>query len=117
MKQDKKQKEQKVQEEPKRLPILLRTMVNGYMLDVNNEGYMYFDAQSLLEGFCVHVGMERLEAMTKKEIKDMLKALKDGGVVKKLQAEVTELKALVKEQKMELNEQKKVIRELKQELG
>ncbi len=114
MKQVKNQKEQKVQEEPKRLLILLRTMVNGYMLEVNNEGYMYFDAQSLLEGFCVHVGMKRLEAMTKEEIKDMLKALKDGGVVKKLQAEITELKALVKEQKQELNEQKKVVRELKQ---
>ena len=49
----------------KRLTIQLRTMVNGYMLEVNNEGYMYFNAQSLLEGFCIHVGMERLEAMTK----------------------------------------------------
>ncbi len=37
--------------EQKRLAILLRTMVNGYMLEVNNEGYMYFNAQSLLEGF------------------------------------------------------------------
>ena len=27
-------------EQPKRLAILLRTMVNGYMLEVNNEGYM-----------------------------------------------------------------------------
>ena len=41
--------------EQKRLAILLRTMVNGYMLEVNNEGYMYFNAQSLLEGFMVHV--------------------------------------------------------------
>ncbi len=115
MKQVEIKKEQKEQEEPKRLVILLRTMVNGYMLDVNNEGYMYFDAQSLLEGFCVHVGMKRLEVMTKEEIKGMLKALKDGGVVKKLQAEVTELKALVKDQIIEINEQKKVIRKLKQE--
>ena len=36
--------------EQKRLAILLRTMVNGYMLEVNNEGYMYFNTQSLLEG-------------------------------------------------------------------
>ena len=28
----------------KKLAILLRTMVNGYMLEVNNEGYMYFNA-------------------------------------------------------------------------
>ena len=57
--------------EQKRLAILLRTMVNGYMLEVNNEGYMYFNAQSLLEGFMVHIGLERLESMTKEEIKDM----------------------------------------------
>ena len=72
-------------EQPKWLAILLRTMVNGYMLEVNNEGYMYFNAQSLLEGFMVHVGLERLESMTKEEIKDMLNSLKDGSAVKKLQ--------------------------------
>ena len=37
--------------EQKRLAILLRTMVNGYSLEVNGEGFMYFNAQSLLEGF------------------------------------------------------------------
>ena len=81
--------------EQKRLAILLRTMVNGYSLDVNGEGYMYFDAQSMLEGFMVRVGLERLEEMTREEIKDMLDSLKDGSAVKKLQAEVTGLKALV----------------------
>ena len=102
-------------EQPKRLAILLRTMLNGYMLEVNNEGYMYFNAQSLLEGFMVHVGMERLEAMTKEEIKDMLNSLKDGSAVKKLQAEVTELKALVDDQKKQIRDLKKTIKELKQE--
>ena len=96
----------------KRLNIMLKTMVNGYMLEVNNEGYMYFNAQSLLEGFCIHVGMERLEAMTKEEIKAMVKAVKDGSVVKKLQAEVTELKALISEQKKQIRELKKTIKEL-----
>ena len=103
-------------QEVKRLSILLRTTTNGYMLEVNNEGYMYFNAQSLLEGFCIHIGMERLEAMTKEEIKAMLKALKDGGAVKKLQAEVTELKTLISEQKKEIREQKRVIKELNEEL-
>ena len=46
------------QKEQKKLAILLRTMTNGYMLEVNDEGYMYFNAQSLLEGFMVHVGLE-----------------------------------------------------------
>ena len=99
----------------KKLAILLRTMVNGYMLEVNNEGYMYFNAQSLLEGFMVHIGLERLESMTKEEIKDMLNSLKDGSAVKKLQAEVTELKALVDYQKKQIRDLKKTIKELKQE--
>ena len=105
------QTEQK--EQPQRLTIQLRTLTNGYMLEVNNEGYMYFNAQSLLEGFMIRVGMQRLEAMTREEIKAMLDSLKDGSAVKKLQAEVTELKALVDDQKKQIRELKKTIKELK----
>ena len=101
------------QKEPMKLAILLRTMTNGYMLDVNNEGYMYYSAQSLLEGFMVHVGLERLEAMTKEEIKEMLESLKDGSAEKKLQAEVTELKALVDDQRKQIRELKIKIKKLK----
>lgn len=104
-------KEVENKQEVKRLAILLRTMRNGYMLEVNDEGYMYFDAQTLLEGFMVHVGLERLEAMTKEEIRDMLNSLKDGSAVKKLQAEVTELKALVDDQKKQIRNLKKTIKE------
>ena len=111
MEQMKVQTEQK--EQSKRLAIQLRTMVNGYVLEVNDEGYMYYDAQSLLEGFMIHVGLERLEAMTKEEIKAMLDSLKDGSAVKKLQAEVTELKALVDDQKRLIRDLKKTIKELR----
>lgn len=102
-----------VEKEQQRLAILLRTMTNGYMLEVNNEGYLYFNVRSLLEGFCIHVGMERLEAMTREEIKAMLVSLKDGSAVKKLQAEVTELKALVDDQKKQIRNLKREIKELK----
>ena len=78
---------------------------------------MYFDEQSLLEGFCIHVGMERLEAMTKEEIKAMVNAVKDGSIVKKLQAEVTDLKALISDQKKVIREQKREIKNLKKELN
>ena len=80
--------------------IRLRTVTNGYALEVNDEGFLYFDAQSLLEGFCIHVGIERLGAMTKGEVRKML------------QAEVTELKAQILEQKKLIREQKRVIRSL-----
>ena len=101
------------QKEQKKLAILLRTMTNGYMLEVNDEGYMYFNAQSLLEGFMVHVGLERLDAMTMEEIKEMLASLKDGSAEKKLQAEVTELKSLADDQRKQIRELKRKIKELK----
>ena len=95
-----------------KLDIRLRTVSNGYALEVNEEGFMYFDAQSLLEGFCIHVGIERLEAMTKGEVRKMLKATRNGSIAKMLQAEVTELKAQVLEQKKLIREQKREIRSL-----
>ena len=101
------------QKEQKKLAILLRTMTNGYMLEVNDEGYMYYSAQTLLEGFLVHVGLERLEAMTREEIKEMLESLKDGSAEKKLQAEITDLKALVDDQKKQIRELKIKIKKLK----
>ena len=92
--------------------IRLRTVSNGYALEVNEEGFMYFNAQSLLEGFCIHVGIERLEAMTKGEVRKMLKATMNGSIAKMLQAEVTGLKAQVLEQKKLIREQKREIRSL-----
>ena len=91
--------------------------VNGYELIVNEEGYMYFNVKSLLEGFMVHVGMKRLEEMTQEEINDFLKATKDGSLNKKLQAEVTALKEERKELKLQQREMKKEIENLKKELA
>ena len=100
--------------EQQKLNILLRTMRNGYMLEVNDEGYLYFDAQSLLEGFIIRMGMERLEEMTKEEIKAMLQSLKDGSAIKKLQAEITSKNAQIDDLKKVIRGQKKVIKELKE---
>lgn len=94
--------------EQKRFEIQVRTLTNGFMLEVNNEGYMYYDAISLIEGICIHVGLERFEAMTKKELKQMMDTIKDSSIAKTLQAEVTALKT-------EIHEQKKLIRALKRE--
>ena len=104
------------EEKNKKISVLLRTMVNGYALDIDGEGYMYFNAQSMLEGFLVHVGLERLEAMTKEEIKEMLNSIKDGSALKKMQAEVTKLKETICEQSKLIREQKKVIKELSMEV-
>ena len=58
----------------KRIALLVRTMVNGYSVELEREGYMYYDVQSLLEGLFVHIGMNRLEAMTKDEIKTTIES-------------------------------------------
>ena len=103
------------EEKNKKISVLLRTMVNGYALDIDGEGYMYFNAQSMLEGFLVHVGLERLEAMTKEEIKEMLNSIKDGSALKKMQAEVNALNDTIAELRKQVREQKKVIKELSRE--
>ena len=110
-------KENEKKDEQKKMVITTRTLVNGYELIVDNEGYMFFNVQSLLEGFMIHVGMKRLEEMTQEEIKDFLKATKDGSLNKKLQAEGTALKELVEDQKKQIRELKREIKELKKELA
>ncbi|MBR6016420.1 MAG: hypothetical protein IK067_04740 [Prevotella sp.] len=99
------------------LNVTVKTVRNGYLLLVGDEGYMYFNVQSLLEGFCIRLGLERLETMTNGEIRALLQATKDGSIAKKLQAEVTELKAIVTEQKKLIREQKREIKQLKCELN
>ncbi|MBO4891680.1 MAG: hypothetical protein J5502_03660 [Prevotella sp.] len=98
------------------LYVSVKTVRNGYMLEVGDEGYMFFKVQNLLEGFCIHLGLERLEVMTKDEIHSLLQATKDGSIAKKLQTEVTELKAVVADQKKLIREQKREIKDLKSEL-
>lgn len=104
-----KRKKQAVTEtvrQPK-LNITLRTVPNGYLLDVEKEGYMYFDEQSLLEGFYIHVGLERKVFMTRDEIRSLLRATEDGSAEKRLQEEVTQLQEELKAVKAELRDLKK----------
>ena len=78
---------------------------------LEREGYMFYSVQDLLEGLFVHVGMNRLEAMEKKDIKAMVEATKDGSLVKRLQAEVNELKATIDEQRKEIRSLKRKMKE------
>ena len=48
---DMNKKENEKKGEQKKMVITTRTLVNGYELIVNEEGYMYFNVKSLLEGF------------------------------------------------------------------
>ena len=95
----------------KKLTVHVRTIENGYTLDVDGKGYLYFNTHSLVEGFLMHVGMKRMTAMTQEQTSAMLEALQDGSAVKMLQAEVTELKALVDDQRKQIRELKRKIKD------
>lgn len=95
-----------------KLTIQLRTLKNGYGLDVNDEGYQYFDVPSLVEGFFIHVAMERVGEMTKEEMKQLLEAIKDGTAARKLQEEVNALKAKNESLSKKLRNMKKEIKKI-----
>ena len=105
MKQIKEQKQELI-------TIQVKTLPNGYSVDLEKENFMYYSPLALLEGLFVHVGMNREGALTKEEIKTLIEAVKDGGAVTKLQEEVNQLKDTIAELRKQVREQKKVIREL-----
>ena len=109
MKQIKEQKQELI-------TIQVKTLPNGYSVDLEKENFMYYSPMALLEGLFVHVGMNREGALTKEEIKTLIEAVKDGGIVTKLQEEVNELKDTIAELRKQVREQKKVIRELSKEV-
>ena len=109
MKQIKEQKQELID-------IQVKTLPNGYTVDLEKENFMYYSPMSLLEGLFVHVGMNREGALTKEEIKTLIEAVKDGGAVTKLQEEVNQLKDTIAELRKQVREQKKVIKELSKEV-
>ena len=98
------------------IDIQVKTLPNGYSVDLEKENFMYYSPMALLEGLFVHVGMNREGAMTKEEIKALIEAVRNGGAVTKLQAEVNELKDTITELRKQVREQKKVIKELSMEV-
>ena len=108
-------KKMKVQKQ-ELIDIQVKTLSNGYSVDLEKENFMYYSPMALLEGLFVHVGMNREGAMTKEEIKALIEAVRNGGAVTKLQAEVNELKDTITELRKQVREQKKVIKELSMEV-
>ena len=56
----------------KRPKIEVSTVKNGYTLDIDGQGYMYFNSGDLLAGILAHVGMGIKEPMEEKEILEVL---------------------------------------------
>lgn len=78
--------------------VSVQTLPNGYLLNVDGRGYMYFALQELLEGFFVHVGLNKLDWLDRDTITDLLTACatwpKEGDAIQqaaKLTAQVETL--------------------------
>ena len=99
------------------LKIKVATHANGYSLAIDNEEFMYYTAESLIEGFSIRLGLERLNTMTQGEIGRLMEATKQGSLPKRLQKEVDSLNAKVKDQKKLIAELRREIREMKQKYG
>ena len=99
------------------LKIKVVTRANGYSLAIDNEEFMYYTAESLIEGFSIRLGLERLNTMTLGEISRLMDATKQGSLSKRLQKEVDSLNAKVKDQKKLIAELRREIREMKQKYG
>ena len=89
----------KKKEEKRFLPmprLALRSMRNCYLLDVDDEGYMYYGIDELIEGFFMHVGLGRPNAMTKAQMDFLIDAIKNGTAVVEIQREAAKYRRQVK---------------------
>ena len=76
--------------------LALRSMRNCYLLDVDDEGYMYYGIDELIEGFFMHVGLGRPNAMTKAQMDFLVDAIKNGTAVVEIQREAAKYRRQVK---------------------
>jgi len=64
--------EEKPVSKPKLMKITLTTVPNGYSLDVDDVGYMYYDTTSLIEGIIYHIGLHQKKWADEETIKALL---------------------------------------------
>ena len=75
--------------------VKVQTLNNGYSLDVDGNGYMYFDVVELAKGLILHAGLGRTSPTTKFGRDSLLRAIGKGSAEKKLQKEINELQKKV----------------------
>lgn len=64
--------EEKPVSKPKKIKITLATVPNGYSLDVDGVGYMYYNTTSLIEGIIYHIGLHQKKWADDETIKALL---------------------------------------------
>ena len=76
---------------PIEVVIQVETKKAGYSLDVNGQGYMYFDVVELAKGLILHAGLGRKSPTTKFGRDALLRAMGNGSAERKLQQEINKL--------------------------
>ena len=71
--------------------VSVMTLNNGYSLDVDGKGYLYFDVVELAKGLILHAGLGRTSPTTKFGRDALLRAIGNGSAEKRLQKEINEL--------------------------
>lgn len=78
--------------------VTVQTLPNGYSLDVDGKGYMYFTLQELLEGIFVHVGLHKLDWLDRDTITDLMTACatwpKEGDAIQQAARLTAQVEAL-----------------------
>lgn len=76
---------------PIEVKVSVMTLNNGYSLDVDGKGYLYFDVVELAKGLILHAGLGRKSPTTKFGRDALLKAIGNGSAEKKMQQEINRL--------------------------
>ena len=80
---------------PIEVKVSVMTLNNGYSLDVDGKGYLYFDVVELAKGLILHAGLGRKSPTTKFGRDALLRAIGNGSAEKRMQKEINELQKKV----------------------
>lgn len=94
--------------------VKVETAPNGYSLDVDGNGYMYFTLAELVEGFFTHVGLSIVDYCDEQTMRDLMTACatwpKEGDAIKCAAEQQKTIDTLDQAHKKALN----VIKQIKQ---
>ena len=86
--------------------VRLMTTPNGYSLDVDGNGYMYFTLAELVEGFFIHVGLGIVDYCDEQTMRDLMTACatwpKEGDAIKAVGGLEAKVQALEQAHKRDL---------------
>jgi len=78
--------------------ISIQTLPNGYSLDVDGKGFMYYTVQELLDGFFMHVGLRKTDYLDREVITDLMTACatwpKEGDAIQEAARLTAQVEAL-----------------------